>query len=94
MKNADQRHPRERVDAVVIEKIKEGKSDYNVVELARLRIRYHNFPGARQIQQDLDRILQEWGLTEEELFALSRDIHSQGNIYRRTRDGEEQQDWS
>ncbi|MBP0018803.1 MAG: DUF3288 family protein [Cyanobacteria bacterium SBLK] len=94
MKNTDQTHPRETVDTFVIRKIQEEKSDYNIVELARLRIRYHNFPGARKIQQDLDRILQDWGLTEEELFALSRDIHSQGNIYRRTRDGEEQQDWS
>lgn len=94
MKNSDQRHPRETVDTFVIKKIQEGKSDYNIVELARLRIRYHNFPGARKIQQDLDRILQDWSLTEEELFALSREIHSQGDIYRRTRDGEEQQDWS
>lgn len=94
MKNSEQRHPREKVDTLVIEKIKQGRTDYNIVELARLRIRYRHFPGARQIQQDLDRILQEWGLTEEELFTLSREIHSQGRIYRRTRDGEEQQDWS
>ena len=94
MKNSDQSHPREKLDTIVIEQIKKGKDDRNIVELARLRIRYHNFPGARQIQRDLDRILQDWGLTEEELFARSREIHSQGNIYRRTRNGEEQQDWS
>ena len=94
MTNLEQRHPREKLDMFVVEKIKEGRNDYNIVELARLRIRYHNFPGARPLQQELDRILHDWGLTEEELFALSREIHSQGNIYRRTPDGEEKQDWS
>ncbi|MGK7923916.1 MAG: DUF3288 family protein [Spirulina sp.] len=94
MKNSEQRHPREKVDMLAIEKIKQGRSEYNIVELARLRIRYHNFPGARQVQGELDRILQDWGLTEDELFTLSREIHAKGSIYRRTRDGEEQQDWS
>ncbi|MEN9205160.1 MAG: DUF3288 family protein [Thermostichales cyanobacterium DRC_bins_46] len=55
-----------------------------VVEIARLRIRYMGFPGARDIQRDLDQVLQTWGITEAELFRRSRAIHAQGRVYQET----------
>ncbi|MFM7193129.1 MAG: DUF3288 family protein, partial [Microcystaceae cyanobacterium] len=65
---------------------------FNLAELARLRIRYHHFPGARAIQRDLDYILQQWQLTEEELFAKTRAIYASGQAYQ-IRNAEESEDW-
>lgn len=92
----DQKHPQEKRDRALVDRLlSEGKNDLNLVELARLRIRYRGFPGARPIQQDLDRLLSQWGfIAEEDLFALTRELHASGQIYRRSRNGEEAQDWS
>ena len=93
--NNDQQHPRERRDRPIVDRLLESTSnptDIQLVELARLRIRYQGFPGARQLQQDLDKLLQQWSLNEEELFARTREIHARGNVYKRGNDGEE--DWS
>ncbi|MGB0564891.1 MAG: DUF3288 family protein [Spirulinaceae cyanobacterium] len=92
---SEQRHPQEMRDRRILSQLNsEGRSDYNLVELARLRIRYRNFPGARTLQAELDQLLVSWQLDEEQLFALTREIHATGQIYRRSKDGEEPQDWS
>ncbi|MDB9313021.1 DUF3288 family protein [Spirulina sp. CS-785/01] len=91
----DQQHPQETKDKVTIDRVlQQGDTDYNKVEVARLCIRYRNFPGARQIQHQLEDILQQWGVTEEELFAQTREIHAKGTIYRYKNDGTEIEDWS
>ncbi|MEM8780899.1 MAG: DUF3288 family protein, partial [Cyanobacteria bacterium P01_G01_bin.49] len=80
----DQQHPQEKRDRQVVNSLLgENSNDYNLAELARLRIRYRNFPGARQMHQDLDLILQQWQLTEEKLFEQTREIHTIGKVYRR-----------
>ncbi|MBD1804978.1 DUF3288 family protein [Microcoleus sp. FACHB-SPT15] len=92
--NKDQQHPQEKRDKEVIERLlREGQTDYNHAELARLRIRYCGFPGAREIQLSLDRVLQQWQLTEEQLFELTRRLHEVGQVYRRG-DSQGQDDWS
>lgn len=92
---SDQRHPQELRDQIILNRLKlDGRSDYNLVELARLRIRYRNFPGARPLQAELDQVMAEWQLDEASLFALTREIHATGQIYRRSKDGTESQDWS
>ncbi|MDY7013239.1 MAG: DUF3288 family protein [Cyanobacteriota bacterium] len=89
----DRRHPQENRDRAIVDRlIAEGKSDYNLAELARLRIRYQGFPGARAIQSDLNNLLVQWGLSEEELFAKTRQLHDNG-LYRRDRQGNAE-DWS
>ncbi|GAB4214607.1 MAG: hypothetical protein OHK0012_13010 [Synechococcales cyanobacterium] len=55
-----------------------------LLEIARLRIRYMGFLGAHDIQKDLDQVLQRWGLTEAELFAQTRALHQQGQVYQET----------
>ncbi|WP_072619345.1 DUF3288 family protein [Spirulina major] len=92
----DQRHPQEGRDRLILDAIKrDGElSDYNKVELARLMIRYQNFPGARAFQAELAELLSSYSLTPDELFAQTRTIHATGQIYRRTKGGEESQDWS
>lgn len=91
--NRDQQHPlwsrdRQSVNTLLNSPV----TDYNLAELGRLRIRYQGFPGARDIQTDLDKILQQWQLTEAELFEKTREIHAIGQVYK-TR-GEQSEDWS
>ena len=95
MSNLDQKHPQEKRDRAIVDRLLEAEpSEINLVELARLRIRYHKFPGARDIQQDLDLVLQQWQLEEEQLYAKTRQIHATGKVYRQQVKGQDEQDWS
>jgi hypothetical protein len=94
--NVDQQHPQNQKDRLTVDQLLQAQSDpgdRELVELARLIIRYRDFPGARDIQQDLKVALNNWHLTEEELYSKTRVIHAQGTVYRRTAEGE-QQDWT
>lgn len=89
----DQQHPQWSSDRQTVNMLLEGQpTDYNLVELARLRIRYRNFPGARDIQTDLDKVLSQWQLTEESLFIKTRQIHQVAQVYRGR--GSQREDWS
>lgn len=89
----DQEHPRYRSDRAIVNQIlAEEATDYNLVELARLIIRYKGFPGARDIQRDLDKALKNYGLTEEELYEKTRALHAQGGLYQNL--GRNREDWS
>jgi len=93
-KNQEQQHPQERLDRPIVDKLLQSEpNDLNLAECARLRIRYQNFPGAREIQRDLDLILEKWQLDEASLWAKTRQLHSHGQVYQ-IRQSEEQQDWS
>jgi len=97
LENKDQQHPQEKSDRAIVDRLLEIKADptdYQLTELARLRIRYSRFPGARGIQQGLERILQQWSLTEDRLFELTRHIHSQGHVYKQPKSVESQDDWT
>ncbi|MEL4897736.1 DUF3288 family protein [Crocosphaera sp. Alani8] len=90
----DQKHPQEHRDRLIVnELLVADPSDHNLAELARLRIRYINFPGARQLSQDLDLILEQWQLTEGELFEKTRQLHEKGKVYKKS-SGEDVQDWN
>lgn len=92
----DQKHPQGKKDRITVDsllKVQLEPSDRELVELARLIIRYRNFPGARDLQRDLQDVLNTWQLTESELYAKTRAIHASGMVYRRTATGE-QQDWT
>ncbi|BAZ65962.1 MAG: DUF3288 family protein [Pelatocladus maniniholoensis HA4357-MV3] len=92
--NKDQQHPLYNRDRSIVESLLAGEAtEYNLAELARLRIRYNGFPGARDIQSDLDKILQQWGLTEAKLFDKTRAIHAVGGIYQ-SRSKKDEQDWN
>ncbi len=92
----DQKHPLAHLDRVIIKKaFVEGKTDYNLAEIARLKIRYHNFPGARDVQHDLDSILEQWEMSPEELFATTRNLHQNKGIYGRKKTlTQDIEDWS
>ncbi len=90
----DQQHPLYGSDRQIVNTLLSGEpNDLNLAELARLKIRYRGFPGARDIQKDLDVVLQKWKLTDEQLFAKTRELHSATRIYT-VRARREIEDWS
>ena len=94
--NVEQKHPQNRKDRLTVDSllsVASNPGDRELVELARLIIRYRDFPGARDIQRDLKVTLNNWQLSEDELYAKTRAIHALGTVYRRTAQGE-QQDWT
>lgn len=91
--NKDQQHPLWSRDRQIVNTLLEGEpTDLNLAELARLRTRYCGFPGARDIQADLDKALQKWQLSEEQLFERTRQIHAVGQVYKGR--GSQREDWS
>ena len=97
MGNLDQKHPQEKRDRPTIDSLLQvtvEPSDRDLVELGRLIIRYRGFPGARDIQRDLETVLNTWQLTEEQLYAKTRQIHASGNVYHRQGTSDSRQDWT
>ena len=95
MSNLDQKHPQERGDRAIVDSLlSEDPSDRNLAELGRLVIRYQGFPGARDIQRDLQVVLDNWQLTEEEVFAKTCAIHATGTVYQRQGTADSRQDWT
>jgi Protein of unknown function (DUF3288) len=90
----DYLHPQYKKDRDTLNRVLAGAADtLNMAELARLRIRYDGFQGARDIQRDLDKALENWGLSEAELFEKTRKLHQSETIFTPTwiKKGE---DWS
>jgi hypothetical protein len=89
----EQQHPQWSSDRQVVNALLNAEpTDLNLAEAARMRIRYRGFPGGRDIQTDLEKILKRWTLTEEELFAKTRAIHAQNQIY--TVRSNKREDWN
>ena len=100
MENKDREHPQYKRDRELLNDLlekdidklkKEKKSDRALADLARLKIRYRNFPGARDIQRDLQETMKKWKLDEETLYQETRKIHAKGKVYRE--ESNEQDDW-
>ena len=90
----EQQHPLHGSDRQIVNTILSGEpTDLNLAELARLKIRYRGFPGARDIQKDLDKTLANWQLTEEQLFDKTRELHNSMRLYT-VRGRRETEDWS
>ena len=91
----EQTHPLQSKDQQILEQLKqEQPTDYNLAELARLNIRYLNFPGARDIQANIAELMSKWNLTPESLYEKTRQIHQKVKVYQKQRLDEEPQDWS
>ncbi|WAL61990.1 DUF3288 family protein [Thermocoleostomius sinensis] len=89
----DQQHPLYSGDRQIVNSLlNDQPTDFNLAELARLRIRYRGFPGARDIQTDLDTLLEKWQLTEEDLFQKTRQLHQTAQVYRGR--ASQREDWS
>ena len=90
----DQRHPQYTKDRQIVNELlaQTAPSNRDHAELGRLIVRYKGFVGARDIQADLLKVLDNWQLTEESLFIKTRAIHAIGKVY--TAQDEGQDDWS
>lgn len=89
----EQIHPQYKRDRETVDKLlsEEKTSDRGLAELARLKIRYRGFPGAKDIQNDLESMMTKWDLTEETLYEKTRKIHAKGKVFRG--ESNEQEDW-
>ncbi len=76
----DQNHPLYSNDRGIIDRLlaKELPSSSDLIELARLFIRYQEFPGANDIKTDLSKLLNFWGISREELNSKVREIWANG----------------
>jgi hypothetical protein len=89
----EQQHPQWNNDRQIVNTLLNSEpTDYNQAELARLCIRYQGFPGARDIQADLKKVLAQWRLTESALFDRTQQIHQAAQVYRGR--GSQREDWS
>jgi hypothetical protein len=90
----DQRHPQYTKDRQIVNDLlaQSAPSNREQADLARLMVRYKGFVGARDIQADLLKVLNNWQLTEESLFTKTREIHAIGKVYMAQDEG--QDDWS
>ncbi len=90
----EQRHPLYNEDRRLVDELLEVQqpSDRHLADLARLQMRYQDFMGARDIQADLQKILQKWQLDWETLFAKTRQIHAKSKVY--ATHGDTKDDWA
>ncbi len=72
----EQTHPLHSKDKNIIDSLisKEKPEDIDFINLARLINRYSNFPGEIEIKNDIEKILNFWKITKDELFSKTRDI--------------------
>ena len=76
----EQNHPlyssdRDHIDRLLTTEI---PAEVDIVDLARLFIRYEGFPGASDLQGDMQKTLKLWGITREILNARARKIWEGG----------------
>ena len=76
----EQNHPLYAIDRDHIDRLlaKEAPDDEDIVDLARLFLRYDGFPGAMDIQDDMKKILKLWGFTRDVLNAKARKTWQSG----------------
>jgi hypothetical protein len=53
---------------------------------------FKGFPGARDIQSDLKKLLQQGNYTEETIYKHTPKIHAKGEVYRKQKSAQED-DW-
>ena len=75
-----QNHPLYETDRGLINRFisKNNPAEEDLIDLARLFMRYEGFPGAKDIQMDMVKILKLWGITKEELNNSTRKIWAKG----------------
>ena len=77
---AEQSHPLHALDRDVVDGLLavQTPAAAQLVDAARLLMRYQGFPGARDLQDDLAKVLRLWGLSREELQERTRSIWASG----------------
>ena len=75
-----QNHPLYSIDRENLNRLlaKNSPKEQDLIDLARLLIRYEGFPGVEDLKLDLKKILKIWGLTRETLNAKTKEIWDKG----------------
>ncbi len=75
-----QNHPLYPTDREHVDRLSAQNSpeDIDLVDLARLIIRYEDFQGAEDLKVDIQKIMKKWNLKREELEIKTRYIWSKG----------------
>ncbi len=78
--SARQSHPLHALDRDVVDRLlaAETPADADLIDAARLLMRYQGFPGADDLQDDLERVLRLWGLDREALHLRTRAVWAAG----------------
>ena len=76
----NQSHPLEASDRDHLDRMlaRESPQDGDLADLARLLIRYDGFPGAVDLQRDMQRLLSIWKLSRDELNQRVRGLWTAG----------------
>jgi hypothetical protein len=76
----DQNHPLHATDRETVDRLLavERPQEADLVDAARLLMRFRGFPGAADIREDLERVLRLWGLDVDALHARTRAIWAAG----------------
>ena len=76
----EQNHPLYSIDRDHIDRLlaKEDPEDEDIVDLARLFLRYEGFPGASDLKDDMNKALKLWGVSRETLNEKVRKIWESG----------------
>jgi len=74
----NQTHPLHATDKSIIDSLisKEKPEDLDFINLARLINRYTYFPGEIEIKNDIEKILNFWKISKNELFLKTKSIWS------------------
>ena len=80
MDENQQSHPLYGTERDLVDRLlaTEAPADADLVELGRLLMRYEGFPGALDLQEDLQKTLRLWGLSREQLHQRTRVIWAGG----------------
>lgn len=75
-----QTHPLSEADRDVVDRLlaAELPTDTDLVDAARLLMRYQGFPGAEDIQDDLAKTIRLWGFDRDALHERTRAIWAAG----------------
>ncbi len=76
-----QNHPLYPVDREHLNRLlsKNIPNNDDFILLARLLIRYEDFPGAKDLKMDMVKTLENWGLSREELNKTTKRLWSKGD---------------
>ena len=74
----EQTHPLHSIDRNIIDSLitKEKPEDIDCINLARLINRYESFPGEAEIKNDIEKILNFWKISKNQLFIKTKNIWS------------------
>ena len=78
--NETQNHPLYSIDRENLDRLIgiDSPANIDLVELARLLIRYQDFIGAEDLNSDMEKLLIKWDLKRDKLEEITKKIWSEG----------------